>query len=306
MLPERIYLAENPRETLVRPTLGLALFLDDERAWAERHAAELLASFLERIEPRRLLVYSTSTLGRWRPVDHDRLDELVGNLALPELLPQKIRHLFQLRIADDPFASGLGFSYREIDGSERDQTGSVQIDLPVRTDPDELLALAIEVAQRFPIRLGLAGYSVTWNPYVVSDAFEVIHGWCRRCLGLDVLRPDLASWRLRQGLPGVRWITMIGSRAARDWGLDLSGLQSKRWQSDVAVMPLAGATLIRAGAAPELGDANALEFPAALAEVAWTLGPHLLDDPPELPGPFEREALTRAWLHRFSAPEDWA
>ncbi len=304
-LPERIFFHADPTVTVARPTLGLTLYLDDARAWASEHAASFFSTFLSSIDVSQLNFFTTSVLLDWRPLEPDQLDELREHLS-PGGLVGRMRHMFQFSVTDDLWAPRLGFVYREVDPSRSPaQRGYIQVFLPVTTNSDDLLALAIQAAQMYPIWAGVGGYTASWNRRKPRNAFKPVYQWCKRCLGMDVQAPDAMSHRVIDGLPGASWLTIVGNAARDRWEMDIGALQNRTWRREVAVMPLTAATLIRAGSRPEAGDVNKLDYPEALSEAAQALEPYLVKEPPELPGEFGEGECTDAWMRRFSFPEQW-
>lgn len=302
--PSRIVLAAERDVTVAHMGMGVTLYLDDPYAWASGAAADLLSSFVERLDPRLLRWFTTSLLPGWQRLSPADIPHLVDSLRVGGF-ERRMRHLLEVRMADDPGAPMVGFAYREIDpGSER-RTGYVQIAYPIDHDPNELLQLVIEIGHRFPIWCGIGGYLATWNERVLATAFTRIHAWCHRYLGLDVHYAEKMSWHVCRGLPSIGWLTLLGANARNQLGIDAEALRARPWTQPVAVFDLAQATLIRAGETPLLGDLNAMAYPLAHAEVARALAPHMISEPPSFPGMFEVKQDTGAWMQRFVRPEHW-
>jgi hypothetical protein len=302
LLPDRVFLTHDPDVSIARPCLGLVLYIDDPEAWASEHAARVCSRFIEVVGADRFRWFMTSTLDRWRPVTPEVLPALVEQLRVDQL-SARVRHLLLFQLADDSGAPSVGFTYREVDSRRSDRLGYICLTLPHDHDPDDLLGLAIELGQTAPIWTGVGGFVMSTNPLYLSESFEWALRWTRRCPGLHVSRPDDFARAARTALPGVSWINLFGTRAIGDLGIDVDALGQRQWSSDIGIMRLSNAVLLRAGARPELGDANALEHPAAIAEVAAALGPFLATEPPPFPGPFGERSS--AWMQRFSFPEDW-
>lgn len=306
LLPERVFFRADPAVTVVRPALGLTLYLDDAPAWSIGAAADLLERFLEMPAARGLRFFATSNVRGARSVDAGVIRDLVPQVRSMSLRGG-MRHLWQVRFGDDPWAPGLAFVYREVDPRVAPlRRGYVQIFLPPLSHSDDLLALTIEACQRFPVWAGVGGICASWNARRPLNAFHTIHRWTRRWMGLDVQAPDAMGLHVDRGLPGVSWLTVLGHEAMRRWDLSPADLAQRTWRNDVTVLSLARAAVVRAGRAPVAGDVNLMDFPASIAEVAGALHPWVLADPPPLPGPFAEGTVTLDWYHRFIRPEAWS
>jgi hypothetical protein len=295
-------LRDRPEVSVARIALGLTIYTADPLRWARETASEALAMFCARAPSDRLQLFTTSLLDRWRPVGRRGLEEVTA--ALSDRHVGRPRHLLWFRVADDPGAPSVGFSYREIDPARGNRSGFVQMILP-RTEGDALADLAVEVARRFPVLAAVGGHLATWNPQQKATAFSEIHGLCKRYLGLDAQDPDAMAWRVRNGLPGTNWLTLIGPALADRLRLDPAALAAGPWSRGIEARVLEQALLVRAGEGPVLGDLNRGEFPAAYAEVARRLGPSFVEEPPGFWGLFHQEKDTRRWLRRLVEPEGW-
>ena len=298
------WLTDEPERTVVAAAQTLTLYLDEPRRWALELIPKLFDLFLSRINPAWLTVYRTSQESKWRPIEdvaHIR-EALVSSQ-----LTGRVRHLLEVRVADNPHAPRVAFVYREVNPERTDALAYVQLVLPVDLDVNELLSLAIEIAHEYPIVCGVGGYGFTYNRELPRNAFGAIYTYCKRYRGMDVQIPERAARVAREGLPGVGWLTLIGNSMRGDATLELP--EGAEWSADVAVMPLAEATLIRAGERPVTGDVNTMEHPTALSGVARWLAPFVLRNPPPFPGIFSEHEdeldATGDWLHRFETPELW-
>jgi hypothetical protein len=301
LLPVETFLTREPDRTVARAALSLTLYLDDPRRWAREWASACFELFVDRIDPCWLRWFGTSQEERWHPIDS--LVEIREGLAGGRFAG-KPRHLLTVRVADDRGAPAVGFVYREVDPQLSPTLGYVQMHFPLDTDPDELLELAIEVGQTFAIRSGVGGYAFTWDRDLPRNAFRAMYTYCKRFLGVDVQHPDAFAWRAASGLTGVSWLTLVGSSMAQ-----AEAVRALTWSDAIAVLPLAHATLLRAGPSPTAGDLNLMEHPTAIAEVSRALAPFVIEDPPPFPGPFsendEGRDVTGDWMQRFSFPERW-
>jgi hypothetical protein len=303
--PARTYLRFEPRTTLLRPALGLTVYLAESELWAREGASALLRAFLDLSPASALRYFTTSMVMEWRPVGNEGPRAVLDALAVGVMEKKRVRHLFEVRLCDDPDAPTVGFRYREIDPARQGRTGYLDITLPVDHDPNDLLQLALEIGQRWPFVSGVGGYVVSWNELEQPTAFAMMLPWCCRYLGLDVQRPEVMAWHAMRGLPGTSWLNMIGAPLAAARADDAAALAGRRFTHDVAVMTLGRGTLVRAGAAPQLGDMNGLVYPHVYGEAARACRPFLLDKPPPFPPPFTKDEATERWYRRLVQPEAW-
>jgi hypothetical protein len=304
MLPVRVFLQGDPSHNVARPALGLTLYLADHAHWAHGGAASVFGRFVDLVGP-SLCWFSTSTHPSARRFDSDILGSLAEHLAV-QGLTTRVRHLFEFRVADDPNAASASFTYREVDPAQSTRAASLSLTFPHDFSTDDVLQLAIEIAHEHPFHSGIAGWTVSYSRRAEREAFSHAHLQCKRFLGLDVQYPDAMAWYATTGLPGVGWLTMIGDPLLERLALAPATLTGREWSSDVGVMRLRKGVLVRAGDKPMLGDLNRVELVPALHEVAALLGPHLVAEPPPLPGTFGIEDTTARWFRRFVDPSEWA
>lgn len=290
-------LRDRSNVTVARVTLGLTAYLDDPMRWAREGAAAALRMFLAMAPRARLAWFTTSAMSGREPLSPHALERIQEALPLPwgRGVP---RHAFELRLADATDTAGFGFAYREIDPA-RGGRSWLQITLPDDHPSDDLAQYTIELAQTLPLHAAIAGHLGVWHAGYVDAGFAALRTWCRRYLGLDLQHPDATSLGLGDALPGSGWLTLLGPALASRADL------TTPWKEEVAVLRLRHATLVRAGAAPTLGDANTLTFPRAYAEVAHRLAGLLAPAPPEFPSWDADAGETSAWRRRFIEPEGW-
>lgn len=308
LMPDRVHLRDRPSVTLLRPVLQLTVYFEPTLEWAHTTAPSLLRSFLALRSHSPPRLFRVASDARWRPLP-DPVEELIDALP-PSSFGTGLRPGFRLRVVDHPDAPSHAFVYREHDPRVGAPCGYMQVTLPTDRDPEELVALAIEIAQTAPIDQALAGYAWSWNEQLPRNAFGAVARRAERYLGVDVQHPDAASWHAHEVLLGAGWLTLIGGRLSRALGLDLDRAAATLRSPEVGAtcMSLQHALLIRAGAAPEVGDVNAMELPLAQARVTAALAPHLGGDEPALPGVFSEpetpedhppEGRTAAWRRRL-------
>lgn len=301
LLPGRVYLRNRPQVTVARPTLGLVVYTDAPTEWAMEHAARIAESFVAMVGVNRFRCFMTSKLSKWRVADEVSMPALLADLRAGRVL-DRARHLFTFRLADDSGAPRYGLTYREVDEKRSTRLGYLQLTLPHDHPADDLLAMALEIAQTTPIWHGVAGYMLSTNPLYAQESHQWGLAWARRCWGLHV--PDLEAFaRLgRSHLSGVGWLNLLGRGAIEALGVDLDHVLSHS-SDGLVTMPLPRCVMLKAGDRPQLGDANLMSAPNELAVLARALDPYLPAEAPPLPAPFGE--LSTDWMHRFSHPEAW-
>jgi hypothetical protein len=290
-------LVRDPEVTVARIALGLTVYVADPWAWARGGAATRLARFLEGDIGRRLRWYTTSAMTAWEPLTERSARRVLEALALP-WDRAGLRHGFQLRVASSHDAPEAGFTYRELDDAHGG-AGWARWVLPADADPDELLHLAIEVGHALPFCAGVGGYVWSLHEGDRPTSYEATLPLARRYVGVEVCDPDAQALALGDGIAGVNWLTLLGGAAGEAAG---AALRSP-WREAVAVMALRHGTLVRAGAAPTLGDVHAMACAHAYAEVAARLAPWR-EAVAAVPRWSEEEVA--AWQRRFVEPEAWA
>ncbi len=147
LLATDTWLTNTPDRTVVHAALILTLYLDRPRRWALDLIPRLFDAFVQHVNPDWLRWYTTSQDARWRRID--RIADVRDSLRTGELTG-RVRNLLEVRLADHYGAPRVGFTYREVDERHTDAAAYAQIVLPIDEDPNELLALAIEIGQEYP------------------------------------------------------------------------------------------------------------------------------------------------------------
>lgn len=300
-MPE-VALVDDPSITVLRPTLGMTLWLDDGLAWAREGAAAMLSSFLELPATRALRWYTGSTLDAMSPWDDVAREKLLALLPIG-FFETKPRHLMGFSVVDDVHAPRVAFRYREVDPARSRACGVLELALPADDDPGNVFQLAMEVASRWPFWSGTAGLTASWNRGRRVTALPAARAWCRRWVGVDLQDTERAAHAARRGLTGVGWITLLGRGFIEAHAVDYEDLAQRAWTHEVGVIAARHGLVVRAGEAPDACDLNQLSPPGAIAEVARALDPWLLAAPPTFDGWKPKEAA--AWLHRFAKPDAW-
>lgn len=298
------YLTDDPEVMVARVALGLTVYLDDAPHWAETGVPAMVSALLRMVPGASLEWLTTSTRNDWvrlTGAERDGLPETLAN-AWHAKGP---RHLLQVRLSDDTQCMGAGFSYRELDPARGGRHGWLQLVLPYDQSPDDLLALAVELAQEHPFRCAVGGYLTTFNEWEKPAAFWCIRRWALQHLGLDVQDPDMAAWFVDQQLPSTNWLTLLGAPLLEARGLSARALQAHPWERPITVLPLDRGVIVRAGDRPVTGDVNDLVYPETYAEVSYALEALLPRRFARYYGGFHDGDQTLRWVRRFVEPEAW-
>ncbi|MDO9019532.1 MAG: DUF3396 domain-containing protein [Deltaproteobacteria bacterium] len=298
------YLTDDPEVMVARVALGLTVYLDDAPHWAETGVPAMVSALLRMVPGATLEWLTTSTRNDWvrlSPTERDGLPQTLAN-AWNARGP---RHLLQVRLSDDTQCMGAGFSYRELDPARGGRHGWLQLVLPYDQSPDDLLALAVELAQEHPFRCAVGGYLTTFNEWEKPAAFWCIRRWALQHLGLDVQDPDMAAWFVEQQLPSTNWLTLLGAPLLEARGVSASALQAHPWERPITVLPLERGVIVRAGERPVTGDVNDLVYPETYAEVSKALEALLPRRFARYYGGFHDGDQTLRWVRRFVEPEAW-
>jgi hypothetical protein len=287
---------------LARGALGLTAYLARPELWARGGADRIFRRFLDTVPRDRLTFLSTSLMPVWRGIDERALPEVIDTLSCAGV-PRPVRHLFWMRVANDPGAPALGFTYTEIDPERTERAGVLEITLPETWDPQALFELALEIVNTAPVHSLVGGYVFRYDVHDESPAFHQIYEWARRYLGMDIQKADDMAWLAPRALPGSNWITYIGGSVAAAAEIDLGSLRDLG--DDVIAIDVAGGLMLRAGGRPLEGDVERMCFPLAYAKVARALDPWFANPPPEFFGAFFQQRHTQLWLRRLVDPAAW-
>lgn len=289
---------------LARAPLGLTAYLDRPDLWAHGAAERIFAIFLERVPRQYLRFLSTSLMPTWKGIDESALPDVLESLRFAGALAG-VRHLFWMRLANDPGAPALGISYAEVDPQRTTRAGVLEITLPETWKPQALFELALEILNTAPVHSLVGGVAFRYDVHDEANAFNQIYRWASRYIAIDAQKPDEMAWLAPRALPGSSWLTYVGGSVAAAAGIDLAALRATRFEHDVRMLDVADGLLFRAGDVPMQGDLNRMRFPFAYAEVARALGPWFASPPPELWGTFFREKHTEIWFRRLIDPAAW-
>jgi hypothetical protein len=180
----------------------------------------------------------------------------------------------------------------------------VRLTLPVKLGgaPDDLVSFVQQLLATFELDSGYVGYSFAWNRLLNTD--RRVCQWAAPLLlrhpGLGYGKVVALSNAADRGVVAVSWLTLLGPAL----GADLGGHAQleKSAPRDVSVLPLGqGGTLLRAGAAPQLGDANRQDLLPTYHAVGRLVAPRRAPDNAledvGITGMTEEQA--DGWLRRF-------
>ena len=289
---------------LARAPLGLTAYLDRPEQWAHGGAERIFSLFLERVPRSYLRFMSTSVMSTWKGVDETTLPEVLESMRYAGAL-RGMRHLFWMKLANDPGAPALGISYTEVDPRRASRAGVLEITLPETWDPQALLELALEILDTAPVHSLVGGFTFRYDVHDEANAFNQIYCWASRYLAIDVQKAEDMAWLAPRALPGSSWLTYVGKSVASEAGIDLVSLRATAFRGDVRVTDVADGLLFRAGESPMQGDLNRMRFPFAYAEVARALAPWFASPPPDLWGTFFRQRQSELWFRRLIDPAAW-
>lgn len=289
---------------VANPVLTLTAYLDTPLDWARTHLRTVLTTFVNTVGAERVPWYLTGMSTQWLRLRPQETTQLLGD-AMLHWTRNVVRNHFWLRLQDRTDAPECGFYYRELDPQQSGRAGYLQLFLPLETHPDDLLQLALEIANTGAVvsMVGGYGYSVLDGHYKAT-AFSAFRSYAKRYLGVDLQDPDQMAWHAHDQVPGSGWLTLVSDKLLAEMNVQRQDLDALKSHRDVVVMALPNALLLRAGDAPTVGDRNTLVFPDAYAAVARALSPHF---PTLLSfwGSFQEHNDTNAWLQRFAEPGGW-
>jgi hypothetical protein len=301
-IPDHV-LAADHNVSVGKVELGLTLYLADAAAWAADGAARALDEFLS-VAPINELNVFTGTPPRWRSIRHGDLGPVREQLRHPHWQQDRMRHLLDMRVVDDPTVPSVGFEYREIDPARLQRTGVLCVTLPRETEPEVLYQLTVRIASIAPFWSGSAGYVLRFNDHHPGSAFTWFRTLSRRWLGIDAQEPERAAWSAAERLIGSNWLTLLGRPLIDLRKVDGAPLAAA--PPPLTLQPLPTGWLLKAGAQPTLGDLNRAEFPAAYAQAERLLGSALPLYDPRFAGPFLKDDLASRWRRRLTEPQGWA
>lgn len=168
--------------------------------------------------------------------------------------------------------------------------------------PGSLPALVLEVSDILRPLHGYGGIGLleSFDESVESAAEPSVYALARRFPGLEVGMALSHARYLKDGIKGVNWLTLVGTR----WLPAVGGVETLRavLGADIPVREYNGGVLIQAGARPRLGDVNDGRSPEPYQRVAHALRPIRVDSVGSLhyagANRFTKDTSDE-WLRRF-------
>lgn len=206
----------------------------------------------------RLSVYRTGDMKQFRPFEAQALEGPRHWFSDPALLARKV---LGFRAHAGAAASDVATPALEIAllGNFDPQRYVFRMALPVESGdrPDRVVDLVHGALAEFPLASGYCGYSLLWDrdPSVDQAVCEWAAPLLRRHPGLGYGKPVSIANASEMGLAVVNWLTLLGTGLTAAMG----GIEAlaQHAPADVNVLPLGpGGALLRAGAAPAVGDVN--------------------------------------------------
>lgn len=170
--------------------------------------------------------------------------------------------------------------------------------------PGSILAVITRLCDVLKPLHGYAGLGIIRhpNPYPARKADPLVIPLARRFPGLELDMPISHRRKLRDGIKGINWLTIIGDVLCAKLS-GRSALAQAAIAEGLGTIEYEGGVIIQAGDAPEPGDLDRDVVPPAYRIANALLYPlrAVYDDviiAEEVDG-FDREAFTSAWLSRF-------
>jgi Protein of unknown function (DUF3396) len=209
----------------------------------------------------------------------------------------------------DSSPPSFDFSYIGFDSTR--QRSGVRVAFPVSSvlsEPDDAVRFVQGAVSEIPFSYGFCGYSLCWNPEF-SEVADRFRDWAwprlKRHPGLSL--GDYLPYVIHggRGLLGVSWLTLLGA----EYTAALEGIRklASRCSAPLTVYELrGGATMIRTGLSPELGDVNREDLLPSYQQVARIVD--RLRVPDEVVEEINLGVITgeekTQWLLRFFSNQD--
>jgi hypothetical protein len=176
-----------------------------------------------------------------------------------------------------------------------------------RITSSKIATLANWTINNLPVWWGSAGWLFNHSGGRNYPAFSKIAAQAKRYWGVQIQDSTALQWDALRGMPGINWLSLIGNEFAASHDLDLDPLVARISATGGTVFHRWGhaGVVIAAGPMPLTGDVNTGEEIGAYFQVAESIAPLLLEEHTPLTGPFGRPEVMKAWLSRFTDPQQW-
>ena len=187
----------------------------------------------------------------------------------------------------------------------RRRASMMRVLLPDDTPASELAALATWSIDNMPLWWGTAGWMFETqpdlHPQTIGDETAAL---AKRYWSVQILDPATLQQDALRGLPGVNWLTLVGTAFAAEHACELAVL-AEQASGSVFLRRGVNGLALAAGPRPLLGDINIAEDFSGYVALGRLLAPLLLKAPTPLGGFLADQDVLLAWIERFSAPAGW-
>jgi hypothetical protein len=298
---------ENPDTPLTQVALDLTLY--PERLTVEEFDAALRC-YRKFAPAGTWQLYRVAQSVLWEPVPQSAMQPDVAPVSL-QFLDQVRERIAagwrtELRLWDRKTVDSWSFTcYRLPGNKDGRQFAFYRILMPLHVPPQLVLDLAGEMALGINYLSGHAGYCFLYDPAFKVSAFGEIFRLARRFWAVDVEDLNATLRAMHDGLKGVCWLTLVGPRFVREEKVR-AGWKGLAGDQEIKVVHIGDGKLLVAGESPTVGDRNLRNADLQpYFRLGRLLGPILLTDCGEFPGPFAEQESTLGWIHRFDRPEGW-
>ncbi len=225
--------------------------------------------------------YRTGDMKRFRPFEAHALDAPVQWFSDASLLTTKLLG-FRAHAGDAQQNIVPPAFDMVLKGLYDPPRFTFRMSMPVAAadEPDELVSFIQGALADFPLQSGYCGYSLLWDKADSSTELEV-NAWAAPLLlrnpGLNYGNVSMVSNAVHAGVVVVSWLTFLGAAITADLGGRDALLE--RCPDNVSLFPFEkGGCILRAGAAPALGDVNRGDRLAACQAVGKLVAPRRASD----------------------------
>ena len=243
--------------TVVRPGLGLAIYYRHPLAEIAPTLERALQSYLDFVPKGSITALGGANA--WGDFTPARMARQLKQLRSPSV------EYTNIDLGSGPLRASEGPYGWHFDGSSLTDAALWPDDANVcfhefphdelqRVGVERMIEWVVGIAELAPFESAQFGYSFnqlqrTWT----AEADEFVGRVAMRFRGFDILEPRLA--RVARGrVPNCSWLTLLGTPVVDALGGE--GAVRAALSSDVAVTPLRGGLLLRAGESPAIGDSN--------------------------------------------------
>jgi hypothetical protein len=287
--------------------LGFGLSVFTELPWSANPGAALRAfdRYLGMCGQDGLGFYATETMSKHRKTTKATFSMLATWLKADA--PARERISFELKggkAAQDASASMFKIFGIEPNSKHYDPNDAAAIAMSFEfgATPAEVEKLFIEVCSSIALVSGHAGYRMNCSWYDAEESQT--HAWRMgmRHWGADIpMLPEDAMAASLDGVKGVGWLTAIGVRVLNELG-GLGGLR-ETLPPEVEMIQLPNGLILKAGAAPSIGDRNRGDTYQVERAIHRALAP-AIERFIARAAPFDLESdeveCTDRWLRRFA------